>query len=112
MTAYIPDVAHLEIRWVHYWLSILDFGEFVNPGAVPSLSEGYQSVVPIFVPELKEQESIADYLDAALPKIDQLVDATERTVDRLTEYRTALITAATTGKTDVREVQIPAKKPD
>ena len=108
MTAYIPDAAHLEIRWVHYWLSILDFGEFVNPGAVPSLSEGYQSVVPIFVPELKEQKSIADYLDAAFPKIAQLIDATERTIDRLTEYRTALITAATTGKIDVRKVAVPA----
>lgn len=83
MTAYIPDAAHLEIRWVHYWLSILDFGEFVNPGAVPSLSEGYQSVV-----------------------------ATERTIDRLTEYRTALITAATTGKIDVRGVKIPARSQD
>jgi type I restriction enzyme S subunit len=108
MTAYVPDPAHLEIRWVHYWLSILDFGEFVNPGAVPSLSEGYQSVVPILVPELKEQKIISDYLDAALPKIEQLIDATERTIARLTEYRTALITAATTGKIDVRNVKIPA----
>jgi type I restriction enzyme S subunit len=107
MTAYIPDAEQLEIRWVHYWLSILDFGEFVNPGAVPSFSEGYQSVVPIFVPPLKEQEKIADYLDSALPKIDQLVDATERTIDRLAEYRAALITAATTGKIDVRNVKVP-----
>ncbi|EFK97715.1 hypothetical protein LDC_0229, partial [sediment metagenome] len=76
------------------------------PGAVPSLSEGYQSVVPIFVPRLAEQEEIADNLDSALPKIDQLVDATERTTERLTEYRTALITAATTGKIDVRNVKI------
>jgi hypothetical protein len=29
-----------------------------------------------------------------------------------TEARTARTTDATTGKTDVREVQVPAKKPD
>jgi hypothetical protein len=29
-----------------------------------------------------------------------------------TDCRTTHITAATTGKADVREVQIPAKKPD
>lgn len=107
MSAYIPDPAHLEIRWVYYWLSILDFGEFVNPGAVPSLSEGYQSVIPILVPDIDEQAAIADYLDSVLPKIDQLVNAMDRTIARLTEYRTALITAATTGKIDVREVKIP-----
>lgn len=105
MTAYIPDPERLEIRWVHYWLSILDFGEFVNPGAVPSLSEGYQSVLPIFVPRLEEQAQIADYLDSTLPKIDQLVDATERTIASLSEYRTALITAATKGEIDVRKVK-------
>ena len=30
-------------------------------------------------------------------------------IDRLTEYRTALITAATTGKIDVRNVKVPTK---
>ena len=32
---------------------------------------------------------------------------TEAAIARLTEYRTALITAATTGKIDVRGVKIP-----
>lgn len=110
MTAYFPDTAHLKIEWVHYWLSILDFGEFVNPGAVPSLSEGYQSILPIFVPSLSEQTEIVNYLTTTLPKIDQLSDTTGRTIARLTEYRTALITAATTGKIDVRNVKIPTQQ--
>jgi type I restriction enzyme S subunit len=44
-----------------------------------------------------------------LNKLDRLVDATEETVARLTEYRTALITAATTGKIDVRQIEVPAQ---
>ena len=35
----------------------------------------------------------------------------ESAIDRLTEYRTALITAATTGKIDVRKVKIPQPQP-
>jgi len=33
----------------------------------------------------------------------------EAAIARLTEYRTALITAATTGKIDVRGVKVPAR---
>jgi type I restriction enzyme S subunit len=36
-----------------------------------------------------------------------LAEKVEEAIARLTEYRTALITAATTGKIDVRNVSIP-----
>ena len=62
-------------------------------------------VVP--VPPIKEQGEIVERLLHELRRLDVLVDSTNRTIDRLTEYRTALITAATTGKIDVRNVDIP-----
>ncbi len=37
-----------------------------------------------------------------------MMEKVESAIDRLTEYRTALITAATTGKIDVRGVKVPA----
>jgi len=37
-----------------------------------------------------------------------LAASSNQTITRLTEYRSALITAATTGKIDVRNVAIPA----
>jgi type I restriction enzyme S subunit len=40
--------------------------------------------------------------------MDRLAIKIEAAIARLTEYRTALITAATTGKIDVRKVKIPA----
>ena len=40
-------------------------------------------------------------------QIDRMAEKVETAIDRLTEYRTALITAATTGKIDVRNVKIP-----
>ena len=54
------------------------------------------------VPPLSEQTAIATYLDRETAKIDQLVAKVEAVIARLQEYRTALITAAVTGKIDVR----------
>lgn len=55
------------------------------------------------VPPLNEQAAIAVYLDAETVKLDALVGKVEEAVERLQEYRTALITAAVTGKIDVRK---------
>ncbi len=55
------------------------------------------------VPPLPEQAAIAAYLDEETAKLDALVGKVEEAVERLQEYRTALITAAVTGKIDVRK---------
>ena len=54
------------------------------------------------IPPLNEQTAIATYLDRETTKIDQLVTKVETAITRLQEYRSALITAAVTGKIDVR----------
>ncbi len=58
------------------------------------------------VPPLAEQTAIAEYLDSGPAKLDALVGKVEEAVERLQEYRTALITAAVTGKIDVRNTCI------
>jgi type I restriction enzyme S subunit len=60
-----------------------------------------QSVFMPF-PPLPEQIAIAAYLDEETAKLDALVAKVETAIERLQEYRTALITAAVTGKIDVR----------
>lgn len=52
----------------------------------------------------QEQLAIASYLEAQTMKIDRMIDKVESAINKLTEYRTALITAAVTGKIDVRNV--------
>lgn len=54
------------------------------------------------VPLLYEQLAIAEYLDRETATIDQMVAKVELAIERLQEYRTALVTAAVTGKIDVR----------
>lgn len=68
--------------------------------------------LPVVRPPLTEQAAIVASLDTETAKLEALAEKVQSAIDRLTEYRTALITAATTGKIDVRKMQIPAKKPD
>jgi type I restriction enzyme S subunit len=56
-------------------------------------------------PPLPEQIAIAAYLDHETAKIDRMVEKVELAIARLQEYRTALITAAVTGKIDVRPLK-------
>ena len=60
-------------------------------------------IVPVVVPSVTEQREIAERLDSEGKRIDDLITLTERSIDLLREKRAALITAAVTGKIDVRD---------
>ena len=53
-------------------------------------------------PAISEQQAIADFLDRETAKLDALVAKVQEAIDRLKELRTALISAAVTGRIDVR----------
>jgi type I restriction enzyme S subunit len=72
---------------------------------------GQKRVPPEFVkdfriplPPIDEQQTIARFLDAKTAQIDELIAKKRQIIDKLKEYRQALITSAVTGKIDVREV--------
>jgi type I restriction enzyme, S subunit len=96
MTAFMPSHDIACSKWAYYWLSQIDFSEHVNPGAVPSLSEGYQSELPFFIPPLPEQHAIAAFLDRETARIDALVEKKRRLLALLDEKRLAVVTHAVT----------------
>jgi type I restriction enzyme S subunit len=53
-------------------------------------------------PPKAEQQAIVAFLDAETAKLDALITEAERAIELLQERRTALISAAVTGKIDVR----------
>ena len=59
------------------------------------------SVLPS--PPLAEQRAIADFLDGETARVDVLVATVNDAIERLREYRMAVISAAVTGRIDVRE---------
>ena len=75
-------------------------------GTSGSMQNIGQDTVENFValaPPPNEQEQIVRYLDATSCKLKNLGEKIRRSVAQLQEYRTALISAAVTGKIDVRK---------
>ena len=58
-------------------------------------------VLPL--PPIDEQSAIASFLDREISKIDTLIEKSRRSIELIKERRSALISAAVTGKIDVRE---------
>ena len=75
----------------------------VNETAQPALSLYNLNHFKLPVAPLEEQEAIASYLDSETSKIDTRIAKRRKQIELLQEYKQALITAAVTGKIDVRE---------
>lgn len=60
------------------------------------------------VPSIEEQSEIVTYLDKRLGEFDKLIGKANLAISLMQERRTALISAAVTGKIDVRDWQPPA----
>ncbi|MBX9186841.1 restriction endonuclease subunit S [Bacteroides sp. K03] len=98
-----------------YWLlesSLLkEFNNYTSTGT--TILHLYQNVfenMPFIIPSLSEQQQIAEYLDKKTEEIDSTIDKFKVQIDKLKEYRQALITEVVTGKIDVRGIEIPTPK--
>ena len=59
----------------------------------------------IVLPPQNEQNEIVNYINYKSSKIDTLIEKSNKSIELLKEKRTALISAAVTGKIDVREFE-------
>jgi type I restriction enzyme S subunit len=71
-------------------------------GTQPNIGMGVIERQPVTVPPVEEQVRIAAFLDRETAKIDDLVEKTHGAIVLAKERRSALISAAVTGKIDVR----------
>jgi len=88
----------LETAALKNWFDIL-----CNKATIAHFTSDKFSAFRIPLPPLPEQEAIAAFLDRETVKIDKLSSKVKLAIEKLKEYRTALISAAVTGKIDVRE---------
>ena len=96
-----------DSRYFCYWLN-------ARPGQEQFRVEGLGTAqvnisVPIVqnavvcIPPREEQVQIANWIEQEVTRWNRLMDRISRAIDHLREFRTALISAAVTGKIDVRE---------
>lgn len=76
-------------------------------GMHPHLNCGEVQFVKVPVPSCNEQEQIVKFIAKHLERYDLLIQKQENAIQLMQERRTALISAAVTGKIDVRHWQSP-----
>ncbi len=89
-------------------LICLESALFLNTSdAQPSILVGNLRKVKIAFPSINEQIEIAENINEQLKQIDGLIFESNKMISLFIERRTALISAAVTGKIDVRNWQAP-----
>lgn len=97
----------IDTLWFGELLRTMNLNQYSTSAAQPGISAEYIGRLKMPLPSLEEQKSIARFLDYKTAQIDTQVEKVKQAIDKLKEYRTALITNAVTGKIDVRNVPIP-----
>ncbi len=90
---------------IQYWVMLLqsyDYTSLITGAAQPKLTAERLSAIVLPCPPPDEQRTIAVYTIQENEKINSLIAEAENGVELLKERRTALISAAVTGKIDVR----------
>lgn len=102
-----PRREHVVPRYLAYAmfsaLGQVQFRQLMYGGTKEGLSLEDVKNLQVIVPSLIEQRAIVAHLDAACERFARLIRAAENAIARLDEYRQSLITAAVTGKIDVRK---------
>ena len=94
-------------KFIHYYLHTFDIykGFYgMGSGVRQSLNFDELKKLRFLVPPINEQDEIVKFIDDKTKKIDKLIKKATKSIKLLKEKRTALISAAVTGKIDVREL--------
>lgn len=111
--AVVPDKKKVLSGYLHLYLHCIyeplrDFGRGANQAA---LNCELVSALRIPLPCMEEQSRIVKYIESKLNEFDTLEDYSQRSIGLMQERRSALISAAVTGKIDVRGWQSSARAP-
>lgn len=89
--------------FILYWLRARTLNELADTSTLPQINNKHIYPLVIALPPVSEQELILRELQVRLNKLDLLVSQSMKAIVLLKERRSALISAAVTGKIDVRE---------
>lgn len=96
----------IDVKWVYYQILssgfIQDFDSRIDKtGQQPNISSYDIGEISIPKPNNEEQKTIIEFIDNECSNIDTKIERTQRLIELLAEYRTALISEVVTGKVKV-----------
>lgn len=100
---------YLFNMYLFYWLISFrqEIIQLSSGGGQPNINQEKVAALKISTPTLEEQKEIISFLDQETLKLRHLIAKANKVIELLKERRTALISAAVTGKIDVRDWQAP-----
>ena len=106
---WVNNHAHIlrpKDAFADYWAEVIehiDVNPIVSGSAQPKLTaEALSNLIIAFPPETEERAQIDTYIKKRKEKYGDLIKKAEQAIQLMQERRTALISAAVTGKIDVR----------
>jgi type I restriction enzyme S subunit len=99
----IPN-ASVDAAWLTYLLQAMSLNSYSESAAQPGLAVENIGALKALLPRVHEQRAIAAFLDRETATLDSLAVKIREAIERLKEYRTALISATVTGKIDVHDL--------
>lgn len=97
----LPNLTN--IHFLTHAINSTLFRYYVSGSTRDKLNQTDLNNILIRLPELNEQNIIADFLTKEIEKINTLISKQKQLIEKLKEYRTSIISHAVTGKIDVRE---------
>ncbi len=83
-------------------------GLMMTGSCQPNFGPSHLKEVKVMVPPIHEQTKIINAIQEIIVKFDNLINKADKQISLMQERRTALISAAVTGKIDVRNWQAPS----
>lgn len=98
--------SEINIKWMYYILLSSNFiqefdSRIDKTGQQPNISSNDIGEITVPIPNEDEQNTLILYIENKCSLIDAKIDKTEKLIQLLTEYRTALISEVVTGKIKV-----------
>ena len=107
---WITDNALKLSSWRNFYAGYLEFllraarlNEYANRSAQPLITGEQVKALVVTIPPFDEQVAIEKFISAELDSFQALIDRCQSAINLMQERRTALISAAVTGKIDVRD---------
>ena len=104
---YSEVFSNAKPNYIYHQALLFPFDQLSTNTALPSMTQENLLELGCVIPPFGEQEQICQYLSDKLKVFLNLVSKAEQAIQLMQERRTALISAAVTGKIDVRGWRVP-----
>lgn len=97
----VTPLIEYEIVYLGELLRVMNLNQYSVSAAQPGLSVETIKNLAIPFPNIEEQQSISEHIGIETERIDSKIQNTQKLIELLKEYRTALISEVVTGKVRV-----------